>query len=97
MPSNEIHCAQSRKKYGKSFSDLHKWMDEPSKILGSNHRIIRHDIKKTPKEARELFGPLADQACIDHIMLDLESGEIQKYKNVPKIIATKKTKRISFN
>ena len=75
MPNNEEHSQESLKRYGKSFSELHKWMDEPSVILGANHRKYRHDPNTTPKEARQLFGENADNACLDHIRLDeLESG-----------------------
>lgn len=94
MPSHGIHCAQSRKKYGKSFNDLHKWMDSPSKLLGSKHRILRHDIKKTPIEAKKIFGELADQACIDHILLDYEEGDLQQYKHIPLVIPRKTSRKI---
>jgi len=70
MPSHEEHCQDSLRRYGKAFSELHRWMDEPSTILGPNHRKYRHDPNTTPKIAMELFGPLADQACLDHIRLD---------------------------
>jgi hypothetical protein len=50
-------------------------MDEPSEIMGSKHRIYRHDPYTTPKEARLLFGECADQACLDHILLDRRNSE----------------------
>lgn len=49
-------------------------MDEPTTIMGSKHRMYRHDPYKTPKVARALFGPLADQACLDHIRLDRQES-----------------------
>jgi hypothetical protein len=50
-------------------------MDEPSTLLGPSHRMHRHDPETTPREAKQLFGEMADQACLDHIRLDLqESG-----------------------
>jgi len=74
MPNHEVHCAESLKRYGKSFSELHAWMDEPSLILGSAHRQYRHDPNVTPSEAKAIFGDFADHACLDHIRLDeLES------------------------
>ena len=78
MPSHKEHCLHSLSTYGKSFSILHKWMDEPVKVLGSSHRMFRHDLKKTPVIAKNLFGELADQACIDHIIMDFDS---KKKKN----------------
>jgi hypothetical protein len=76
LPNNQEHCEDSLRRYGKTFSELHKWMDEPSAILGSGHRIYRHDPLVTPAEARRLFGEDADHACLDHIRLDeLESRQ----------------------
>jgi hypothetical protein len=74
MPNHEAHCEDSLRRYGKTFSELHKWMDEPSAILGASHRKYRHDPNTTPREAKAIFGESADHACLDHIRLDeLES------------------------
>jgi hypothetical protein len=74
MPNHEEHCEDTLKRYGKTFSELHTWMDEPSTILGPNHRKYRHDPNTTPLEAKKIFGENADHACLDHIRLDeLES------------------------
>jgi hypothetical protein len=70
MPNHEEHCADSLKRYGKSFAELHAWMDEPSILLGSSHRKYRHDPNVTPEEAKAIFGVNADNACLDHIRLD---------------------------
>jgi len=70
MPTHEEHCEESLKRYGKTFSELHRWMDEPSSILGPKHRKYRHDPNTTPLVARKLFGENADNACLDHIRLD---------------------------
>ena len=61
----------------RAFQSFHKWMDEPSAILGANHRKYRHDPNITPKEPRQLFGENADNACLDHIRLDT----LEKPKN----------------
>ena len=70
MPNHEEHCEESLRRYDKSFAELHKWMDEPSSILGQKHRKYRHDPNTTPIVARKLFGENADNACLDHIRLD---------------------------
>jgi hypothetical protein len=70
MPNHEEHCEDSLRRYGKTFSELHTWMDEPSTILGPNHRKYRHDPNTTPLEAKKIFGENADHACLDHIRLD---------------------------
>ena len=70
MPSHEEHCQDSLAKYGKRFDRLHRWMDEPWEVLGKYHRMHRHDPYETPREAKKIFGELADHACLDHILLD---------------------------
>lgn len=74
MPNHDEHCRQSKDKYGKDFSELHTWMDNPSNILGPAHRKVRHDPWITPAEAKKLFGEMADHACLDHIKLDVEES-----------------------
>jgi hypothetical protein len=81
MPNHDEHCADSLKRYGKSFSELHTWMDEPCLILGSQHRIYRHDPLVTPIEAKTIFGEGADHACLDHIRLD----EIESRRSITTI------------
>jgi hypothetical protein len=70
MPDNQTHSNQSRRKYGKSYSTLHHWMDRPSAALHEKHRIARHDFNKTPYQAQRVFGGNAKNACRDHIRLD---------------------------
>jgi hypothetical protein len=89
MPNLEEHCNDTHNRYGYDFRDIHKWMDEPSMISGSKHRIIRHDPFKTPQEAEKIFWDKVpvDQrqnikhAVVDHIKLDIErtSLKIQNY------------------
>ena len=78
MPSHEEHCQDSLKKYGKRFDELHSWMDELSTLLIGGHRIYRHDPVATPPIAKEMFGELADQACLDHIRMDKEEKRKKK-------------------
>lgn len=84
MPSHRIHCAQSLKRYGKDFTELHHWMDEMTTLVAyKSHRKFRHDPYKTPKVARRLFGEFADEACLDHIRLDaLELKEEESAKAI---------------
>jgi hypothetical protein len=84
MPSHEEHCQDSLKRYGKRFDDLHRWLDEPSTLMGTNHRIHRHDPVTTPKLAKELFGEFADQAALDHIRLDELERRKQRKKKAKK-------------
>jgi hypothetical protein len=83
MPSHEQHCKLSLERYGKDFSGLHGWMDEPAVVIvGMTHRKFRHDIYTTPQEALKIFGEFADQACIDHIKQD--ANEDRKREKKPK-------------
>jgi hypothetical protein len=59
-------------------------MDEPSTILGANHRRYRHDPHTTPQEAKAIFGYLADQACLDHIRLDELESRRKGFGKTPK-------------
>ena len=84
MPSHEEHCQDSLKRYGKRFDELHHWLDEPSTMLANGHRIHRHDPVSTPKLAKELFGELAEQACLDHIRLDKKESARKRREDAKK-------------
>jgi hypothetical protein len=81
LPNHEEHCAESLKRYGKTFSEVHTWMDEPSLLLGSSHRKYRHDPDVTPFEAKAIFSEGADNVCLDHIRLD----ELESRKSITTI------------
>jgi len=78
MPNLKEHEEKSLERYGKKFTELHMWMDAPVKVLGLHHRKLRHDLKQTPLEARQLFGENADNVCIDHIIMDIEESKTNK-------------------
>lgn len=85
MPNFEEHCESTLKKLGCRFEKVHRWMDEPSHVMGRNHRIRRHDPFKTPEMATEIFSKdypeykhLIGEAVLDHIMLDAKSGVLKK-------------------
>ena len=81
MPNHEEHCADSLRRYGKIFSEVHRWIDESCTILGSSHRKYRHDPCVTPFEAKAIFGDLADHVVLDHIRLD----EVESCKSMATI------------
>lgn len=84
MPELQVHEEKSLKMYGKKFTELHQWMDAPVKINGPQHRKYRHDPNFTPEETKRLFGIDADNACLDHIIQDMEEIE-KKLGYSPKI------------
>jgi hypothetical protein len=67
LKDHEDSCVRE---LGKPFSKVHEWMDVKSGSLGRIHRMERHDILETPKQALELLGEGADRACVNHIVLD---------------------------
>lgn len=78
MPSFKTHCAISKKRTGNDFAELHRWIDEPTKRLGHDHRMKRHyfneDDKNTIKRywdaKREGLGEKAVIEWLFHIALD---------------------------
>lgn len=81
IPDLKTHEEHSLQRYGKKFTELHKWMDFPVRSYGPKHRMFRHDAHKTPQDAKKLFGKNADHACLDHIIMDLE--ETAKLRRKP--------------
>ncbi|MFX0201573.1 MAG: hypothetical protein ACFFCW_36115 [Candidatus Hodarchaeota archaeon] len=78
MPSLKTHCAISKKRTGNDFAELHRWIDEPTRNLGYNHRIERHYFtkgdKKYIKQYWDSIGKgLGEKAVVEwlfHIALD---------------------------
>jgi hypothetical protein len=50
MPNHKTHCAISKKRTGYDFSELHNWIDGPSKNLGPNLRTVRLAWKDTDRK-----------------------------------------------
>jgi len=57
MPKHKIHRYIDPLFLGKEFPHVHRWMDEPYKLLGRKHRILRH----SPQEVIIKYG-LSDEA-----------------------------------
>ncbi len=78
MPTLKTHCAISRKRTGNDFADLHRWIDEPAKRLGAEHRIKRHYLNENDKNTIKKYWDaegkgLGEKAVIEwlfHIALD---------------------------
>jgi hypothetical protein len=78
MPLFKTHCAISKKRTGNNFAELHRWIDEPTRRLGADHRIERHHYtekdKNTIKEYWDGIGEgLGEKAIIEwlfHIAID---------------------------
>jgi hypothetical protein len=79
MPNHKTHCAISKKRTGYDFSELHDWIDGPSKTLGKNHRTVRHAWNETEMKTIQRYWDdkkgkgWGDKAVIEwlfHISLD---------------------------
>jgi hypothetical protein len=71
MPNKKEHCRRSKERTGKTFEDLHEWMDGPQKELGVNHRTKRHDTSYIP-EVKEKWGGTGVRELLRHIAEDYE-------------------------
>ncbi|MCK4647687.1 hypothetical protein KAT24_02045 [Candidatus Pacearchaeota archaeon] len=86
MPNQEVHCEISRiRTKGNSYQELHAWMDEASKYIGSNHRLERHFYTEEYKDyITERWGAKAVVEWLFHIAIDnLETANkfaINEYK-----------------
>ena len=78
MPSPNEHAKLSKSRTGKSFIELHKWMNEEY----NNHNLPkRHDITKIPenlKIVQSKFGEGATQEFLYHIKEDYERNKAYK-------------------
>jgi len=83
MPSVKIHCAISKKRTGNSFSKLHKWIDEPVKIKGVNHREERHYWNE--KDRSFILKEFKKKAVVEwlfHIAIDNLDTAVKEAKRV---------------
>ena len=71
MSSYEEHCSDCRKKLGKEYGEVHKWLDEFFAKMGWDvkHRDIRHH-EVGIEEVRKMWGEEAAKAARLHIEAD---------------------------
>jgi len=81
MPKFEDHCKESVVLFGKSYAEIHCWLDEFSgtERYGMRHRRVRHH-EAGIQEAIKLFGKPAGSVARQHIISDLiEEGWTEHY------------------
>lgn len=73
MSTFEQHCDESRRLFGRSYSEVHNWLDEfmGTKEYGMRHRRKRHH-EQGIKQVIALFGEQAGMAARQHIVSDLK-------------------------
>ena len=69
----EEHCKESTALFGKSYEEVHKWLDEFQKApgIGMKHRRFRHH-QAGIVEVTKLFGEEAGRVARQHIISDLK-------------------------
>ena len=72
MPKNEVHCALSMKRTGKSYKQLHKWIDDNKENRGVDHRNKKHSYSKDLRDFifKKYGGSEAVGEWLFHIALD---------------------------
>ena len=89
MPRPNEHAKLSKLRTGKSFIELHKWMDEE---YNDSNLPKRHDITKIPenlKIVQSKFGDGATQEFLYHINEDYEIN--RAYKLIKLLSTVKRT------
>ena len=82
MARFEKHCEECLEKLGKTFADVHLWLDEfvndyPVEVYDDYHRRFRHNVGGI-EHVRELWGDEAAIAAELHILTDM--GYIKNWK-----------------
>lgn len=70
------HMKRSKELFGKSFIEVHEWLDYFAIEYGDKHRVYRHN-RRGVQYIRQKWGALASKIAIQHI---LDDG----YDEVPK-------------
>jgi hypothetical protein len=79
MSSFNQHCEESRVRFGQSFEEVHRWLDEfaGKPPYGMRHRRVRHH-EAGIREVRALFGEQAAETAWQHIIADFkEEGQTE--------------------
>jgi len=84
MPSNKIHCAISMKRTGKTFQELHYWIDGNGADKSVNHRNKRHGYTEELRRYvhNKFGGDKAVSEWLFHIALDnLDTSVTNDWRN----------------
>ncbi len=71
MPSLKEHCQFSELRTGKSFEELHRWMDKYQKEMGISHREKRHSLNDI-EAVRKRWGDDGVIEFLVHIIADFK-------------------------
>lgn len=74
MPHPDVHCAETEKRFGKPYREVHEWLDAfafTPGLGGVAHRKKRHHLQGII-EAGNLWGDEAADVARYHIQMDLD-------------------------
>lgn len=76
MPSHRTHKIVTKLILSEEYPDVHHWIDEPVKLLGFQHRVLRH----SPLELMAKYGsdPKRLAAAVIHVATDFAVTEARK-------------------
>jgi len=77
LPEHKIHQLLDRILFGKPLPHVHRFIDEPFKVLKSRHRILRHDLT-TCLFLGVIFGPKAFGSALMHILADKAESRFKR-------------------
>jgi hypothetical protein len=74
MPAFDQHCKETEALLGKSYAEVHEWLDEfaGKPPYGMRHRKVRHHMAGV-EEVRRKWGNEAAEAARQHIISDLKT------------------------
>jgi len=82
MPSKEKHKDMTRKLFGRPYSHVHGWIDQPAATLGPHHRKSRHNLIFSPVIASFHFkDPKVYLVSATHILQDRFFSWLHKNQN----------------
>jgi len=68
LPSHRVHRVVDRMLLGRECPSVHRFLDEPYKLLGSRHRILRHDLLTILALAAQ--DPVLGASALLHVLTD---------------------------
>ena len=70
MPERRVHLQDDRRILGRTYPEIHRFMDRPSKYMGKSHRKVRHDLGTVLMILLVTGDPRAAVSALMHIRHD---------------------------
>jgi len=76
LPSHRVHRLIDRLLLGREYPEVHRYIDEPYKVLGPRHRVLRHDLLTVLQLAS--IDPAYGASALLHILADYGSSYLKR-------------------